>query len=139
MLIKLISAGLFALIVFQSWTNIQDVKLVKDQKNAKLFAPIKSYLSNYITNVEGVTPKISFSKLKTKTVIPGRSVIGTFEMSYDQALNNKDTASRAFFEGTVELTSIDGNDWVASIKRIENVRQDFKEPMYIQANKPISQ
>ena len=64
MLIKLISAGLFALIIFQVWTNIEEVQLVKEQKNAYLFAPIKTYLSNYIKNIEGDSPQIVFSKLK---------------------------------------------------------------------------
>ena len=135
MLIKLLSAGLFALIIFQSWTNIQEVKLVKEQKNATLFAPIKSYLSSYVTNLEGEAPKIIFSKLKTETIIPGKSIIGEFDMSYDQNIKNKDLSSRAYFKGTVELTSVDGNDWVASIKKIQNVRQDFTEPMYIQVSK----
>ena len=134
MLIKLLSAALFAVIIFQSWTNIQEVKLVKEQKNAQLFEPIKSYLSNYISNIEGEAPQITFSKLKTETIIPGKSIIGKFDMSYDQSKNNKDLSSRAHFEGTIELTSVDGNDWVASIKKTHNVRQDFKEPMYIQVS-----
>ncbi len=135
MFIKLFSAALFALIIFQSWTNIQEVKLVKEQKNAQLFEPIKAYLSNYVSNLEGESPQIEFSKLKTETVIPGKSIIGTFDMSYDQEKNNKDLSSRAYFEGTVELTSVDGKDWVASIKKMKNVRQDFMEPMYIQVSK----
>ena len=135
MLIKLISAGLFALIIFQAWTNIEEVQLVKEQKNAYLFAPIKTYLSNYIKNIEGDSPRIVFSELKTETLVPGRSIIGKFDLSYDQAKNNKDIASRAHFEGTVELTSIDGNDWVANIKRVQNVKQEFSEPMYIQVSK----
>lgn len=135
MLIKLISAGLFALIIFQGWTNVQEVQLVKKQKNAYLFAPIKTYLSNYIRNIEGDSPQIVFSELKTETLIPGKSIVGKFELSYDQAKNNKDLSSRAHFVGTVELTSIDGDDWVANIKKVENVKQEFTEPMYIQVSK----
>lgn len=133
-MVKIISAVIFALFIFQAWTNIQEVNLVREQKKSHMFAPVKQYLSNYINNLEGTNSNIVFSNFKTKTVTPGKNIIGTFDLSYDQAKNNKELASRAFFKGTIELTSIDGKDWISKITEIKNVRQDFIEPMYIKAS-----
>ncbi len=142
-MVKLISAIMIGFIGYLGWQNITEVQKQNELKRVQFLKPAQQYLTAFINSVNEGPIDLQFSNFKTKSIIPGRQVQGSFQISYiqnetytdsEQANNITEEVSlktRAHFTADIMMTSLDGEYWTTKIVKVTNTAQHFADPMYI--------